>query len=128
MKQRLTSYTFNPAAKQITFPNRFNLTLDGFLLITNLTNNVMIFNFAAALTGTLAGNVLTLTYDTSAMAVNDPLQIWYDDGVNAVVSTDSLDELLLVNMHIRNGILLMLNIMSRDGNDYSVDDLTGEPQ
>jgi hypothetical protein len=58
--------------------------LDHILLITNLTRNIIIFDFTDPLKGgTVATNVLTLTYETSAMADTDKLQIYYDDALYA---------------------------------------------
>lgn len=78
MKKLVTSYTFNAAAKTITASD-FS-TLDGILLITNVTDHLVIYNFADTTKGgTLAGTTLTLTYDTTAMSNGDALQIFIDD-------------------------------------------------
>jgi len=80
MKTQVTNYTFNKTAKTITFTDYSTIRLDGVLLITNVTDNIIIYNFADPLLGgTVSGNVLTLTYNTSGMADNDSLQIFYDD-------------------------------------------------
>lgn len=80
MKRRITNYTFSAAAKTITLGDYTTVSLEGFLLVTNATDNIIIFNFADPLKGgTVATNVLTLTYDTTAMADADKLQIFYDD-------------------------------------------------
>ncbi len=81
MKIQLLNYSFNKTAKTVTFTDYTTIRLDSLLLITNVTDNVIIYNFADPLLGgTVADNVLTLTYDTSAMADADKLQIFYDDG------------------------------------------------
>lgn len=73
------SYTFNAASKTITFNNITLFTLDQILLITNSTSGIIIFNFADPLAGgILVNNVLTLTYNTTAMANTDALQIYVD--------------------------------------------------
>ena len=80
MKQQILNYTFNKTAKTVTFTDYTTIRLDSLLLITNVTDNIIIYNFAnPSLGGTVATNVLTLTYDTSAMADADKLQIFYDD-------------------------------------------------
>lgn len=80
MKQQILNYTFNKTAKTVTFTDYTTIRLDSLLLITNVTDNIIIYNFAnPSLGGTIATNVLTLTYDTSAMADADKLQIFYDD-------------------------------------------------
>jgi len=73
------SYSFNAASSQVTLNlNGVPPKLEAILLITNVTDNIIIYNFAnPALGGTLGGNVLTLDYSTVAMSNTDKLQIWY---------------------------------------------------
>lgn len=80
-KQRVINYTFDKTAKTVTFTDYTSITLDSVLLIVNATTQTIIYNFAdSALGGTVATNVLTLEYDTTAMANTDKLVIFYDDG------------------------------------------------
>ena len=80
MKIKLDNYTFNPVAKTVTFTDYSSIDLSNIILITNVTDGTIIFNFAApSLVGTVAGNVLTLNYDTSAMSSTDSLAIYLDD-------------------------------------------------
>jgi hypothetical protein len=77
------SYTFNKVAKTVTInlPSG-NVKLEGLLLITDTTNNTIIYQFSDATKGaTLSGNVFTLTYDTNtaSFANTDRLQIFYYD-------------------------------------------------
>ena len=46
MKILFEDYTFNAAAKQITFNTSETITLPQLLLITNVTDNLIIYNFA----------------------------------------------------------------------------------
>ena len=78
MKKLITNYTFDASAKQITFTDYASISLASVLLITNVTDNIIIYNFADS-GGTVAGNVLTLTYNTASMDNGDKLQIFYDD-------------------------------------------------
>lgn len=97
MKVQVINYTFNKTAKTVTFTDYTEIRLDSLLLITNVTDNVIIYNFADPLLGgTVATNVLTLTYDTSAMDDTDKLQIFYDDPATAGLQTtlNSLTETL----------------------------------
>lgn len=73
------SYSFNAASSQVTLNlNGVPPKLESVLLITNVTDNIIIYNFAnPALGATLSGNVLTLDYSTVAMSDTDKLQIWY---------------------------------------------------
>ena len=56
------------------------VSLQNFLLITNTTANTIIYNFADPTTGAVSfnNNILTLDYNTSAMASTDLLQIYVD--------------------------------------------------
>lgn len=88
MKIQIKNYTFNKTAKTVTFTDYTSIDLDGILLITNVTSNKIIYNFAK-IGGTVLNNVLTLDYDTSLMSDNDDLQIFYEDGQT---STDVFNE------------------------------------
>ena len=100
MKKLITSYSFNAASKQITFSE--DISLEGLLLITNVTTNQIIYNFASS-GGTLAGRVLTLDYNTTSMSDSDNLQIFYDDALSP--STESMQE----SIHALIGNLKLLS-------------------
>jgi hypothetical protein len=86
MKKLVTSYTFVAASKTVQ-SSEFT-SLKNILLITNVTDNIIIYNFADATKGgTFSGSTVTLTYDTSSMSNSDDLQIFIDDATN-VTSTD----------------------------------------
>ena len=75
------SYTFDPTAKTVTFSNLAqSLTLANILLITNITANTIIYNFADPTSGAVSfnNNVLTLDYNTTSMNASDVLQIYVD--------------------------------------------------
>jgi hypothetical protein len=80
MKILFEDYTFNAAAKQITFNTTSVVGLEQLLVITNVTDNIIIYNFAdPSAGGTVANNVLTLDYDTTSMSNTDNLQIFLDN-------------------------------------------------
>lgn len=84
MKIQIKNYTFDKTAKTITFTDYSSIDLDSLLLITNVTDNIIIYNFADPLLGgTILDNVLTLTYNTAAMADTDKLQIFYEDSTKS---------------------------------------------
>jgi hypothetical protein len=84
MKKLITNYTFNATAQTITFVDQTSIDLESVLLITNVTSNVIVYNFAnPAQGGSVAGNVLSLNYDTTLMSNSDALQVYYDDGVES---------------------------------------------
>jgi hypothetical protein len=84
------TYTFNHTAKTVTFTgSTIPATLDKILAIINATSNVVIYNISnPSLGGTYSSPVLTLAYDTSAMADTDKLYVVMDDGniYNSVLS------------------------------------------
>jgi hypothetical protein len=94
MKIKIDNYTFNKTAKTVTFTDYATIRLDGLLLITNATDGVIIFNFAdTAKGGTVTGNVLTLTFDTSSMDNGDKLLIYYDDTTDEVALASNQDSI-----------------------------------
>lgn len=94
MKIQITNYVFDKSAKTVTFTDYTTIRLDSLLLITNVTDGVIVYNFASpTLGGTVSGNVLTLTYDTSSMSDSDKLQIFYDDSSIQPANTTNQTEL-----------------------------------
>ncbi len=90
MKIVISSYTFTASAGEIAFPDYTSILLERVLLIVNVTDNVIIYNFADNLKGgSAATNVLTLTYDTSLMDDTDDLLIFYDDPAAAQLISQS---------------------------------------
>ena len=77
------NYTFDASAKTITVDGYYPLR--EFQLITNTTDNIIIYNFAnPSLGGSVSYNsttektTITLTYDTTSMSDEDELQIFVD--------------------------------------------------
>jgi hypothetical protein len=85
MKKLISNYTFDKTAKTVTFVDYSAanpIKLENVLLVTNVTVNQIIYNFAdPAFGGVVADNVLTLAFNTSTMTNSDKLQIFYDDAV-----------------------------------------------
>jgi hypothetical protein len=80
MKILFEDYTFNAATKQITFNTTSVVGLEQLLVITNVTDNIIIYNFAdPSAGGTVSNNVLTLDYDTTSMSDTDKIQIFLDN-------------------------------------------------
>jgi hypothetical protein len=80
MKILFEDYTFNAATQQITFNTTEIITLERLLIITNVTDNLIIYNFADPnLGGTITNNVLTLNYNTTSMSNTDRLQIFIEN-------------------------------------------------
>ncbi len=81
MKALLETYTFSPSTKQVTFITNQTISLERLLLITNVTTNQIIYNFAnPSAGGTVSNKVLTLDYDTISMSPSDKLQIYLENG------------------------------------------------
>jgi hypothetical protein len=86
------TYSFDPSAKTITFSGLSQqITLANILLITNVTANTIIYNFADSTNGatSFANNVLTLDHNTISMNSTDVLQIYLD-----LAGEESLHDLL----------------------------------
>lgn len=94
MKTLISNYAFDASEKTITFSDYESIALRNILIITNVTDQIIIYNFADTTKGgSVATNVLTLEYDSSSMSDTDVLQIWYwdtsseqaiNDGGNAI--------------------------------------------
>jgi hypothetical protein len=90
MKVLFEDYTFNAAAKQIAFNTTQPIELSQLLVITNVTDNLIIYNFAdPAAGGTISNNTLTLDYNTTSMSDTDTLQIFLDN-----TETPASDEMI----------------------------------
>lgn len=80
MKTLITNYTFDASAQTVTLVDYNPVSLASVLLITNVTDNIIIYNFAdPAAGGIVSGSIITLDYNTTAMDDSDKLMIYYDD-------------------------------------------------
>lgn len=87
-KKLVTSYTFDASAQTIVSADF--TSLEKIQIITNVTDNIIIYNFAdAAKGGALSGTTLTLDYDTTAMDDADKLQIFVEDAAATIPVTDN---------------------------------------
>jgi hypothetical protein len=115
MKKLVSNYTFNAAAKQITLSDYTSVDLESLLLITNVANNTIIYNFAGTGKGaTISGNVLTLDYDTTSMSNSDNLQIFLDDGESPATNSalETID-LLITQLLKRSESLAVVDTAQR---------------
>lgn len=95
MKILHPSVSFNAATKTVTLIG-LNITQSQLLLITNVTDGVVIYNFADSTKGSTsftpgADTVVVLEYDTTTMDNADKLAVHYDDAkpVNTVSPADT---------------------------------------
>jgi|694.fasta_scaffold15820_11 hypothetical protein len=92
MKILINNYTFNSTTKQIALTDYTSVDLEAFLLVTNVTDNIIIYNFADPTKGgTVSGNSLTLDFDTTSMSNTDDLQIFIEDGTSPA-SNEAIEE------------------------------------
>jgi hypothetical protein len=108
-------YSFNAAAKQVTFSSYVNIEIENVLLITNLVDGEIIYNFNDVTRGgTVATNVLTLTYDTTLMSNSDELQIWYWDvtATQSISGTVSLSSGTLDNTTLYSGNVSVIGALA----------------
>ena len=90
MKILFEDYSFDAANQKVTFNTTDVITLEQLLIITNVTTNKIIYNFADPNAGgTIVNNVLTLDFDTTSMSSGDKLQIYLDN-----ILTPASDETL----------------------------------
>lgn len=106
MKELVTTYVFSASANTVTSTS-FS-SLESILLITNVSRNTILYNFADnTLGGSLVGNVLTLIKDCSSMSDSDLLQIFIDtpntdfEYLNALLAS-GLAEIVRQLQSIRN--------------------------
>lgn len=106
MKTIISNYTFNAAARTVTFTNYATISLQRLYLVTNVTQNKILYNFADVTRGgTVATNVLTLNASTAGMANGDVLMIIYDSRIGETEFTTGLateSTLVGVNTLINN--------------------------
>jgi len=90
MKILFEDYSFDAAAQTVAFNTTDVITLEQLLIITNVTTNKIIYNFADPNAGgTIVNNVLTLDFNTTSMSSSDKLQIFIDN-----ILTPASDETL----------------------------------
>lgn len=78
--KKLVNGVFDASAKTVTFPDYAEISLERVLIITNVTDGIIIYLFSdPAKGGSVSGNVLTLEYNTTSMSDSDSLQVFYDD-------------------------------------------------
>jgi len=96
-KKLLKFYTFDASERTITVPD--NIMTEELLVITNVTDNIIIYNFADPSKGTTnrsyttdgdnGETTFTLAYDTTSMSDTDDLQIFIDYGDLVVTFDDT---------------------------------------
>lgn len=90
------AYTFDASAKTIVHASFSDITLAGIQLIVNVTDQIIIYNFADPNKGgTLATDTLTLDFDTTAMSDTDELMILVEDGQSETVNLGAVDNAVL---------------------------------
>lgn len=79
MKIFVTGGTFDASAQTYTFPAALVPELERILFLENATDGIIIYAPADVnLNGSLVGQILTLSHDTTAMADGDDLMVYYD--------------------------------------------------
>jgi len=114
----LGGYTFDKVSKTITFSG-FNCSLDGLLMVTDVTNNTIIYQFNdPAKGGDVVNNVLTLDYNTNVAGFSntDNLQIFYWSEAPQGVTLSEIDSLiarrdLSILRRIENDTVLGKNVV-----------------
>lgn len=107
-KMLIPNYSFDASEKKVTLSDYSAIDIERLLMITNMTDNIIIFVFNDATKGgTAATNVVTLTYDTTSMSDSDDLQIFYDvipaTGTSTSVASSATNVTLLAANSARVG-------------------------
>ena len=101
----LENYTFNAAAKTISFDDLAAPRLEGLQLITHLASGAIIYQFnSASKGGSFAGKVLTLDYDTTGLSNGDKLQIIYNE--------PRTDDAAAAMQNLTDAVLVMASILA----------------
>lgn len=113
MKKLIKNYSFNAATRQITLLDYTTLDLNSLLVITNVTDNISIYNFALAdFSGTtVSGNIITLAYNTTSMSNTDILQIFYDDNTHNPSTEEMQDTLNSLTLMVGE-LVSRLNVLA----------------
>jgi hypothetical protein len=78
-KQVIKNYIFDATAKTVTLPDFDTIDLSRLVLITNVTQGVIIYNFGDPVKGaTISSNVITLSTSLAGMSNTDKLRVDYD--------------------------------------------------
>ena len=123
----LGGYTFDKVSKTITFSG-FNCSLDGLLMVTDVTNNSIIYQFNdPAKGGSLVNNTLTLDYNTNVAGFsnNDNLQIFYWSEAPQGVTLSEIDSLiarrdLSMLRRLENDTVQGKNVMVRNDSNSAI--------
>ncbi len=108
MKLLCKDYIFDPLLKQISINVSDSISLANVVLITNVTTNTIIYNFASPiLGGSMQNNILTLDYDTTLMSVANELQIFLD--INGSPASEDTVVALKEQIILMKRLLMLLN-------------------
>jgi len=103
MKTRCTDYVFDASAQTVELTGLASVTQNGLLIIVNVTDNIIIYNFADPTKGATFDGISTfiLVYDTTSMDDADKLLIYYDlpdsvlNPIGKITITDDQDVYIL---------------------------------
>jgi hypothetical protein len=106
-----SEYTFDAIAQTITFNEVVKIS--HILLITNITDNIVIYNFACeGRGGTISNRILTLEYDTTLMQDTDEISIIiYEE--DKVSESNRLLEIIRRQTEVQEEMLEELKICSK---------------
>ena len=108
-KRQIFNFTFTPGSANVgTVVVPTQISQRRLLIITNVTDGIIIYNFAdpnkgAAQSYSISNDetTFTLEFDTSAMSANDELQIFYEDDYSQFVPAlnfrDPVDKMRVSN-------------------------------
>lgn len=115
MKILIENYIFDASAQTLTLSDYTSITLEQILLITNTTDNIILYNFAdPTYHASVLTNVITLGYNTTSMSDTDSIQIFLDipDAIQSVNDAASLIQLQALNTDLAFMMRYLISIMN----------------
>jgi len=105
-----TEYSWNNSSGKVTFTGEEEIALENIALITNITNNIIIYNpHCDGVGGTLTNKVLTLE-KPSGVSNEDDLLIFIQKNVTLVGVNEDETRIQDAHSHLLKEILIQMNI------------------
>lgn len=126
----ITNYTFNKAAKTITFTDIANIDISRLLSVTDMTNGVQIYSYRINqyTYDSVSGNTVTLKYDTNndLFSNSDKLYIEYitDNRTETIIPSTALTasgHTNAITNYGYSGVTFMINVSAVSGTTPSLE-------
>lgn len=132
MKKLITNYQFDSTNKTVKLLDYSSVSLENILLITNVSSNTILYNFASPGFGAdVTGNTITLDYDTTSMLNTDVLQIFYEDLEESPATEETLSlfrrilRVLQSNATVDSADRQIVRVATVDGGNINITGING---